>query len=57
MINPSRVHTFEKSFNYGGNDMLKKLLAMLTGLKKDNSSKTTNDYEKEYGSYTAGYRH
>lgn len=37
--------------------MITKLLAMLAGLKKNNSSKTTNDYEKEYGSYTAGYRH
>lgn len=37
--------------------MLKKLLAMLTGFKKEHKNRTNNDYEKEYGSYTAGYRH
>lgn len=37
--------------------MLKKLFELLRGTKKENRTKTDNDYEKKYGSYTAGYRH
>lgn len=37
--------------------MLKKLFELLRGTKKENRARADNDYEKKYGSYTAGYRH
>ncbi len=36
--------------------MFKKLFETLKGLKKENH-KAVSEYEKKYGSYTAGYRH
>lgn len=37
--------------------MFKKLIAIFKTLKKESKSTANMDYEKRYGSYTAGYRH
>ncbi len=37
--------------------MFKKLIAMFKNFKKESKSTANRDYQKKYGSYTAGYRH
>lgn len=37
--------------------MLKKLATIFKGFKRKSDSVADNNYQKKFGSYTAGYRH